>query len=73
MGSCKKWRFEVYNPSESTEWATLFDVDEETLLETHKLIEELNAMDTPIQVRIVHKDYGGDVPYSESKPTLSVD
>lgn len=53
MVSCKKWRFQICDPNKSTEWQTVFEVDEYTLPASQLLREELTAMDTPIQVRIV--------------------
>jgi hypothetical protein len=49
----KKWRFEAYNPSTSTGWVPLFEVDEEELPASQKLRDELNEINSPIVIRIV--------------------
>ena len=54
MQPAKEWRFEVYNPNTSTEWLPLFDVDEEQLQASQELRDELNQINSPVQVRIVH-------------------
>jgi hypothetical protein len=48
-----QWRFEVNNPLTSTEWLPLFEVDEDQLSASQELKDELNRINTPIQLRIV--------------------
>jgi hypothetical protein len=50
----KEWRFEANNPLTSTEWVPLFQIDEEQLAASIELRNELNKINSPILVRIVH-------------------
>ena len=47
------WRFEVNNPLMSTEWRPLWLVDEEQLVQSQELRDDLNRINAPIQLRIV--------------------
>lgn len=47
------WRFEVNNPLMSAEWQALWEVDEDQLLASQELRDELNKINAPIQLRIV--------------------
>lgn len=47
------WRFEVNNPLMSTEWRSLWEVDEDQLVASLELRDELNRMNAPVQLRIV--------------------
>ena len=47
------WRFEVNNPLVSTEWLPLWEVDEDQLIASLELRDDLNIMNAPIQLRIV--------------------
>lgn len=47
------WRFEVNNPLMSTEWRPLWVVDEDQLLPSQELRDELNRINAPIRLRIV--------------------
>jgi hypothetical protein len=49
----KRWRLEVNNPHTKTDWQTLwgFDADQHTVYQL--LIEELNRINAPVQLRIV--------------------
>jgi hypothetical protein len=53
MAPHKAWRFEVCNPTKSTEWLPLFGVDEEELKASQELRDELNEINSPVVVRIV--------------------
>ena len=48
-----RWRFEVNNPQRSTDWQRLFEVDEDQLEASEELKDELNKINSPIQLRIV--------------------
>ena len=50
----KPWRFEVYNPFASTEWRPLWGVDEDQLIACQALRDELNRINAPVLLRIVH-------------------
>lgn len=47
------WRFEVNNPLMSAEWLPLWMIDEEQLVPSQELKDELNRINAPIQLRIV--------------------
>jgi hypothetical protein len=47
------WRFEVNNPLKSTEWQPLWGVDEDQLVRSRELRDELNRINAPVQLRIV--------------------
>jgi hypothetical protein len=47
------WRFEVNNPLTSTEWQPLWDFDEDLLVPSQQLRDELNKINAPVQLRIV--------------------
>ena len=53
MEQQRQWRFEVNNPQRSTEWQRLFEVDEDQLEASEQLKDELNKINSPIQLRIV--------------------
>jgi hypothetical protein len=44
---------ECNNPNISTEWKFLWEFDEEELVNTQELIDELNIINAPVQLRIV--------------------
>jgi hypothetical protein len=47
------WRFEVNDPLRSTEWQPLWEVDEDQLVASQELRDELNRINAPVQLRIV--------------------
>jgi hypothetical protein len=47
------WRFEVNNPLRSTEWRPLWGVEEDQLVPSQELRDELNRINAPVQLRIV--------------------
>jgi len=47
------WRFEVNNPLTSTDWRPLWGVDEDQLVASQELRDELNRINAPVQLRIV--------------------
>jgi hypothetical protein len=49
----KALRVEANNPNESTKWTFLWEVDEEDWVKTQELLDELNIINAPIQLRIV--------------------
>jgi hypothetical protein len=49
----KHWRFEVNNPLRSAEWRPLWEIDENQLVASQELRDELNRINTPVQLRIV--------------------
>ena len=51
------WRFEVNNPLNSTEWQPLWDFDEDQLVPSQELRDELNKINAPVQLRIVRSSY----------------
>ena len=55
MGYHKLWRFEVRNPLTSTEWLPLWEVDEDQLIASQELRDDLNKINAPVQLRIVRK------------------
>lgn len=48
-----QWRFEVNNPLTSSEWRPLWEVDEDQLIPSQELRDELNKINAPVQLRIV--------------------
>jgi hypothetical protein len=48
-----QWRFEVNNPLTSTEWWPLWVVDENELVRSQELKDELNRINAPVQLRTV--------------------
>jgi hypothetical protein len=48
-----QWRFEVNNPLRSADWDPLWEVDEEQLVQSQELRDELNRINAPVQLRIV--------------------
>ena len=48
-----QWRFEVNNPLASPEWQPLWNVEEEQLVKSQELRDELNRINAPVQLRIV--------------------
>ena len=57
MEQTTQWRFEVNNPLKSTEWQPLWDVDEDQLLASQELRDELNIINAPVQLRIVRNSH----------------
>ena len=53
MEQQRLWRFEVNNPLTSTEWRPLWKIDEDQLLASQQLKDELNRINAPVQLRIV--------------------
>ena len=52
--SSKPWRLEVNNPVASVdEWRTIFEFNDEQLVPFQELRDELNEINTPVQLRIV--------------------
>jgi hypothetical protein len=47
------WRFEVNNPLTSTDWRPLWEIDEDQLVASQQLRDELNRINAPVQLRIV--------------------
>ena len=47
------WHFEVNNPLMSTEWRSLWEIDDDQLVASKELRDELNKINAPIQLRIV--------------------
>jgi hypothetical protein len=47
------WRFEVSNPLMSAEWQPLWEIDDDQLVASEELRDELNRINAPIQLRIV--------------------
>ena len=47
------WCFEVNNPLTSTEWRPLWGIDEDELVASQELRDELNRINAPVQLRIV--------------------
>ena len=48
-----QWRFEVNNPHTSAEWRPLWRIDDDQLVASLELRDELNKLNAPIQLRIV--------------------
>jgi hypothetical protein len=58
MEQQRLWRFEVNNPLISTEWQPLWEVDEEDqLVASQELRDELNKINAPVQLRIVRSSH----------------
>ena len=49
----KRWRLEVNNPQTRTDWLPLWGFDESQQATYRELIEELNRINAPVQLRIV--------------------
>jgi hypothetical protein len=47
------WRLEVNNPLTSDEWRPLWVINDDQLVRSQELRDELNRINTPIQLRIV--------------------
>jgi hypothetical protein len=43
---------ESNNPHESTQWKFLWEFDEKDLIKTQELLDELNVINAPVQLRI---------------------
>ena len=56
MGQQILWRFEVNNPLSSTEWLPLWVVAEDQLARSQELRDELNKINSPVQLRIVRNE-----------------
>jgi hypothetical protein len=54
-----RWRFEVNNPLMSAEWRPLWEVDEDQLVASQELRDELNRINAPVQLRIVRSSDQG--------------
>ena len=50
------WRFEVNNPLNSTKWLPLWVIDEDQLVRSQELRDELNRINAPVQLRIVRDE-----------------
>jgi hypothetical protein len=46
-------RVEVNNPYETTLWKSLWEFDEDDWVKTQSLIDDLNIINAPVQLRIV--------------------
>jgi hypothetical protein len=46
-------RVEANNPNQSTDWRFLFEFGEDQYIACQELIDELNIINAPIQLRIV--------------------
>jgi hypothetical protein len=49
----KALRVESNNPYETTEWKFLWQIDEDELVKTQQLIDDLNIITAPLLLRIV--------------------
>jgi hypothetical protein len=49
----KAFCVEANNPNESTQWKFLWEFDEEDRVKTQELLDELNIINAPVQLRIV--------------------
>jgi hypothetical protein len=49
----KRWRLEVNNPKTKTDWQALWGFDEDQHATFQELIEELNRINAPVQLRII--------------------
>jgi len=49
----KRWRLEVNNPHTKTDWQILWGFDEDEHAVYQGLIEELNRINAPVELRIV--------------------
>jgi hypothetical protein len=49
----KQWRLEVNNPQTRTDWLPLWGFDKDQHATYQELIEELNRINAPVQLRIV--------------------
>jgi hypothetical protein len=48
---------EANNPNESTVWKFLWAFDEDEWVKNQELIDELNVINAPVQLRIVPNEY----------------
>jgi hypothetical protein len=48
-----RWRFEVNNPLTSRDWLPLWGIDQDQLVASQELRDELNRINAPVQLRIV--------------------
>ena len=55
----KQWRLEANNPLTSTDWRPLWEFDDDQLVTFQELRDELNRINTPVQLRIVLNSDGG--------------
>jgi len=46
-------RIEANNPTESTKWKCLWSFDKQDWVKNQELIDELNVINAPVQLRIV--------------------
>jgi hypothetical protein len=53
----KALRVEANNPNETTKWKILWQFDEEDWVKTQILIDDLNIINAPVQLRIVPNKY----------------
>jgi hypothetical protein len=53
----KALRVEANNPIESTKWTFLWEFDEEERVKNQGLVDELNVINAPVQLRIVPNEY----------------
>jgi hypothetical protein len=49
----KALQVEVNNPNHSTQWKFLWELDKDDWVQTQMLIDELNIINAPVQLRIV--------------------
>jgi hypothetical protein len=49
----KALRVEANNPDETTKWTFLWEFDEEDRVKYQELVDELNKINAPVQLRIV--------------------
>jgi hypothetical protein len=49
----KALRIEANNPVESTVWKFLWEFDEEDRIKNQELVDDLNKINAPVQLRIV--------------------
>jgi hypothetical protein len=53
----KALRVEANNPDESTKWKFLWEFDEDSWVKTQSLIDDLNVINAPVQLRIVPNEH----------------
>jgi hypothetical protein len=49
----KALQVEVNNPDQSSQWKFLWELDKDDWVQTQTLIDELNIINAPVQLRIV--------------------
>jgi hypothetical protein len=49
----KALRVEANNPYQSTKWKFLWEFDEDERVKTQELVDDLNKINAPVQLRIV--------------------